>query len=130
MEYKKYVPIFLRISLSLVFLWFGYANIFNYEIFLKYIPSFVYSLPLSLREVLFINGVFDIVFGLFLLVGFYTRISALLLSFQILAITYFVGYNGATIGNIGLFLATISIFINGFDEWCIDKKLKSRKLNF
>ncbi len=127
MEYKKYAPIFLRISLSAVFLWFGYTSIFNYQKFLGYVPSFAYSVPLSLREILFINGLFEIILGVFLLVGFYTRISALLLSLHTLAIAISLGYNDVAIRDMGIALATFSVFISGDDEWCIDRKLKSMK---
>ena len=127
-NYGKYAPIFLRISLSAVFLWFGYASIFKYELLLGYLPSFTYSIPLiSLREILFINGLFEIVFGLALLAGFYTRVSALLLSLHTLSIAYSLGYNDIAIRDLGIALATFAVFLNGEDEWCLDRKLKRNR---
>ena len=126
-DYKKCAPIFLRISLSALFLWFGYTSIFNYQKFLGYVPSFAYQIPLSLREILFINGIFEIALGIFLLVGFYTRISALLLSLHTLAIAYSLGYNDVAIRDVAIALATFSVFIRGDDEWCLDRKLKKSR---
>lgn len=127
MNYKKYAPIFLRISMSIVFLWFGYASIFMYEKFLGYVPSFAYSIPLSLRELLFLNGIFEIVLGLSLLAGFLTRVSALLLSLHTFAIMISLGYNDIAVRDFGIALATLSVFINGEDEWCVDARLKAGK---
>ena len=130
MNPKKYAPIILRISLSLVFLWFGYTSIFNYEKFLGYVPAFAHSVPIPMRELLFLNGAFEIALGLFLLAGFLTRISALLLSLHTLAIMVSLGYNYLAVRDFCIALATLAVFINGEDEWCIDMKLKAEKKGF
>ena len=79
MEYKEYGPIVLRISLSLVFLWFGLTGVFNTEQFLGYVPEFAYSFPISIENIVILNGVFEIILGILLIAGLFTRVVAFVL---------------------------------------------------
>ena len=129
MSYKEYAPIVLRISLGLVFLWFGFTNIFNHESLVGYLPEFVYSLGISLQSIMLLNGIFEIVFGTLLIIGLFTRVVAFILFLHVLSIMFSLGYNDVAIRDFGLAFASLSISLHGADKWCLDKKLKSRKGN-
>ena len=126
MNYKEYAPIVLRISLSLVFLWFGLTSIFNYESLVGYLPEFTYSLQISLQSIMLLNGIFEIVLGTLLIIGLFTRIVAFILFLHILLIMFSLGYNDVAVRDFGLALAAFSVSLYGADKWCLDKKLKSR----
>ena len=128
MNYKEYAPIVLRISLSLVFLWFGFTSIFNYEVLVGYLPEFVYSLGISLQSIMLLNGIFEIVFGTLLIIGLFTRVVAFVLFLHILSIMFSLGYNDVAIRDFGLAFATLAVFLNGADKWSLDRKLKRNKL--
>ena len=128
MNLKEYAPIVLRISLGLVFLWFGFTSIFNYESLIGYLPEFTYSLKISLQNIMLLNGIFEIVFGILLIVGLFTRVIAFILFLHILIISFSLGYNDVAIRYFGLALATLSVFLNGADKWCLDRKLKRNEL--
>ena len=75
---------------------------------------------------IFSFGIFEISFGLLLLLGFYVRISAILLSLHTLIIMLSIGYNDVVVRDFGIALAAFSVFLNGEDEWCLRKRLRKK----
>ena len=140
---KSYAPALVRIAVSLVFLWFGVSQLVNPESFLGYIPGWLYPHPSEMQHahqlqflhnisglahwVIMGNGFFETFFGAFLLLGFFTRIAAFLLSFHLVAIALVLGYNDIAVRDLGLSAVTFSVFLNGPDRLCTGKRL--RKLN-
>ncbi|MDO8563823.1 MAG: DoxX family protein [Nanoarchaeota archaeon] len=120
---RKYAPITVRIGISLVFLWFGFQQLFHPSDWTTWLPSFVSNLPFSEINLIIFNGLFESIFGLFLILGIYTRLSSALLSLHLIGIIFSIGYNEIAIRDFGLLMALISIFFNGADEWCLDRKL-------
>ena len=59
-----------------------------------------------------------------LLVGYYTRVSSLLLTIHLLGISISLGYNDIAIRDLVLTIATFVVFLNGKDKWCLDSKYK------
>ena len=123
-NYKKYSPSLLRIALSLVFLWFGSNQLINTELWISFLPSWTGSLPLSQTSFVLFNGIFEIVLGSLLLLGLLTRIASLLLSLHLFGIAFSLGYNDLAIRDLGLALATFSVFLHGNDLLCLDNKIK------
>ena len=139
-RYKSYAPALVRIAVSLVFLWFGVNQLVNPESFLGYVPNWLYphaaemqhAHPLQLLHnvsglahwLIMGNGFFEMTFGLLLLLGFFTRLSALLLSIHLVAIAAGLGYNDMAVRDLGLAAAAFSVFLNGPDRLCIGKRLK------
>ena len=136
-KYKEYSPVVLRISLSLVFLWFGLSQIFNPDMFLGYLPDWAVDyagmmhmrfaiIPDSTYFLLFLNGTMETALGTFLLLGVFTRLSSLFLGVHLFFIMLSLGYNDVAVRDFGLALATFSIFLHGADKWCLDKKIKNK----
>ena len=128
MNYKEYAPVVLRISISLMILWFGFTSIFNHEFLIGYLPEFFYSLEISLQSIMLLNGIFEIIFGTLLIIGLFTRVVAFILFLHILSIMFSLGYNDVAIRDFGLAFATLAVFLNGADKWSLDRKLKRNKL--
>ena len=137
---KKYSTDILRIAVSIVFLWFGISQIINPESFLGYLPQWLYQQgpgmmghmkfiqPSSFSYVfIFLNGIFETVFGSLLLAGFYTRISAFLLALHLFGISFSLGYNDISVRDFALALATASLIFSGAGEFSLDKKFKKEK---
>ena len=77
-KYNQYAPVVLRIGISLLMLWFGFVNVFSPITLVGYLsPSVTNLIPFSPLTFMVINGVFEILFGALLLVGFLTRIYLL-----------------------------------------------------
>lgn len=122
---KKFAPIIVRIGLSLVFLWFGAQQMMEPNAWTGLIPNWITSVfGISALAFIYFNALFEIIFGLCLLVGFFTRIVALLLALHLLSIMFTVGYNDVGVRDFGLAMATLSIFLFGADDWSFDKVLR------
>lgn len=125
-DMKKYAPILLRISMAVVIIWFGISQLSDPNSWLGFLPSWTTSLPINQIQLIYLNGWFEVSFGFLLFCGFYTRFVSLLLFLHLLDITYTVGYNAIGVRDIGLALATISVFLFGSDSWSIDKLFERR----
>ena len=111
--------ILIRISISLLFLWFGLNQIFDPNSFMGYLPNF--ALSFASQAILF-NGIVEVILGTLLLLGIFTRIVSLILSLHLLFITLTLGYNDIAVRDFILTIVTFSIFLSGYDEWCLMKK--------
>jgi uncharacterized membrane protein YphA (DoxX/SURF4 family) len=121
---QRFAPVINRVGVSLVFLWFGSQQILHSDAWVSFIPSWATSLSgLSTLTLLHINGAFEIVFGLCLFAGYFTRVSALLLALHMLDIIFIVGYTSIGVRDFGIFIATASVFIYGSDSWSLDNYL-------
>jgi len=124
---SKYSKPLLRISLSLVFLYFGYQQITNPAAWTGFVPSYALILGLTAEKLVLINSLLELSLGTLLLIGLYTRLSSLILSLHLLAIAHSIGFNPLGIRDLGLALATLAIFLNGPDKFCLDNKLNKNK---
>lgn len=142
---KKYSTDIIRIALSIVFLWFGINQIINPESFLGYVPQWLYphspqmmhehplqfmhNIPsLSLHITIMANGIFETILGIFLILGWYTRIAAFLLALHLFGISFSLGYNDIAIRDFGLALATSSLILSGGGQFSFDSKLRKDKI--
>lgn len=119
-EWKKYSPVILRIGIALVFLWFGISQLTDPASWTSYVPLAV-SQIVHPAIVVFINGVFEIICGLLLISGLFTRVAAILLGLHLIGIIVGVGYNEIGVRDFGLMLAAFAIALSGPDTWCIRK---------
>ena len=122
--------ILLRISLSLVFLWFGISQLLNPSEWAGFVPQIVQniffnSFGITSIHLVYTNALLEIVFGLFLLIGFYTQFSSIVLALHLFGIAFSMGLSAIAIRDYGLALATLSVFFNKADSWCLDKKFRS-----
>lgn len=128
---KMHAPAVLRIGLALVFLWFGYMQLANTQMWIGLIPEWVTGMSgLEAATLVRFNGAFEIVFGLCLLAGFYTRIVALFLALHMihvfLTILMAQGLNGIAIRDFGLVVAAVTLFMLGEHGWSVDNCLPTR----
>lgn len=126
---EKFSPIVLRIGLGLVMLWFGSQQIINPASWVGYLPEWIDKLPISPTSFVYMNGWFEVILGILLIKGFYTRIVAGLLSLHLLSITLTVGYNEIGVRDFGLSMALISTFLYGSSEWSLDEYFRKRRDN-
>jgi len=138
-ENKKYSITIIRLGISLVLLWFGIHQLINPESFLGYVPDFLYqhssemmhehSLQMmhniekpSVHFLVMGNGVIETIVGLLLLLGFYTRIIALITFFHLFSIALSLGYNDLMIRDLGLSVMVLSLVFSGAGPLSVDDK--------
>lgn len=120
---QKFAPAVVRVGVSLVFLWFGTSQISNPSIWLGFLPAWTAHLPISQTMFVYINGGSEILFGALLLLGIFTRVSALLLALHLGGIILSIGYSDIAVRDFGLTLATFSVFLYGPDIFALDSRV-------
>ncbi len=100
----------LRIGLAIVYLWFGFAQIFDGASWVYLVPDWAVSL-LHIPPAMIVlgNGIFEIVFGGLLALNIQTRISALLLALHLVPIASQLGLTETGIRDFGLIMATFAL---------------------
>jgi uncharacterized membrane protein YphA (DoxX/SURF4 family) len=120
---ELYAPSVLRYSMAAVILWFSFQQFLNPDLWTAYVPdSAVAFSHLSAITLVYINAVFELVFGILLLLGWQTRIVAFLLAAHLFDIRWVVGYGEIGVRDFGLAIATFVVFMNGPDVLCIQPR--------
>jgi len=120
---QRLAPAVLRIGLSLVFLWFSLNQFFFVNDFVNLIPEWLVSASGMSPAVFVIGNAFlEFVLGMFLILGIHVRFSAFILSVHLVGIAFSLGYGALMIRDLGLAIATFSVFLQGADAWCVQKK--------
>jgi uncharacterized membrane protein YphA (DoxX/SURF4 family) len=127
MNSKQYIGIsILRISLSFVFLWFGFSQMSDAAQWIGFVPDWATSI-MSAGMLVYLNGIFEIIAGLMLAIGIVPRYVALLLGIHLLIISSSLGFSAVGIRDIGLALATLSLFFLGNDKLALSYRETSNK---
>ncbi len=120
-------PVFLRVSMSLMYLWFGISQILNPELYFGFIPEYASLFPLSAVETVYLNGIFEICLSMILLLGFFVRPVAFALSIHLYMIGLSVTNAGIMIRNLALATALLVVFLNGSDKLCLFRLLRKKR---
>ena len=111
----------LRGAIVVLFLWFGASQVLAPAEWVSWVPEWTGTLLPSMTLVL-LNGTFEVVLGLALAIGFYTRWAALLLAFHLLFIALEIGYNDIGVRDFVLGLVTLSLFFFEPDQYTLDSR--------
>ncbi|MEM3067350.1 MAG: DoxX family membrane protein [Thermoplasmata archaeon] len=127
---KKYYPVVLRVGIASVFLWFGFSQIKNPSQWTGMMPEYAKTLiPIGANNLIYLNGVIEVILAVLLLLGLFTRTVSLLLTLHLLHIITIVGYGAVAARDLALAIATFAIFLHGADEFCLDKIKSNKKEN-
>lgn len=99
----------LRIGIGIVFVWFGWSALTNTDMWVRLVPDYA-TIFTSAATLVKIHGAIELVFGLFLVIGFWVRWSAFIL-FISLVNTVFLVSGPTRVRDIGLACAALSIFL-------------------
>jgi uncharacterized membrane protein YphA (DoxX/SURF4 family) len=113
--------IILRLGMAFVFFWFGVTQINNPGQWVSYLPQWTMSLPIPQLNFVLLNGWFEVMGASLLLVGIYTRITALLLALHLFGIALSVGFDAVGVRDLGLAFATLSLATQGAGHLSLDK---------
>lgn len=126
---KSFAPVVVRVGIALVILWFGSQQLIDAGPWTGLIPAWATGISGLLATTLVtLNGVSEIIIGILLLLGIFTRIVGLLSALHLTLITFVVGYNGIGVRDFGLAMAAFSTFLYGKDRLCLDKIFFKNKI--
>ena len=127
---KNFLDLLGRIFISVIFLYSGTNKILNYEITFQWIEIFE-----ILKFLLVFTVIMEIIFPVFIIIGYKTKIAAIALSIYCLS-TAFIFHNDFSsqtqiitfLQNISLTGALILMIVNGTKDWALEKKRKYVRL--
>ena len=117
---KEVSAVILRVGIALVVMWFGYQQFTNPEMWMKMLPDWTKSFPISQINFIYVNAWFEMIFGTLLFLGLFTRFVAFLVALHLFHIMFTVGYGGVGVRDFGLALGAVSIFFYGSSMWSLD----------
>lgn len=112
---SRFSYLVLRLGLAAVFLWFGIDKMFHPAYWLnawmpKQVIEILSGFNVSGIQFIYFNGIFEILVGLSLVTGVFTKFFSVLAVFFLAGVLFFVGISEITIRDFGLiggFLAII-----------------------
>jgi|SRR3989338_146476 len=117
-------PIVLRLGLAALFLWFGVSQVLSPESWMAWVPEWTNDvLGVSVPHIVLMNGTFEVVGGVLLALGLWTRWVALALSLHLFFIAFEVGYNDIGVRDFTLAVSTLAVSFFGPDTCSLDNKI-------
>jgi len=126
MHSKELGNIILRVSLALVFLYFGFSQVRDPGSWSTFVPDFLKVSGISGNNVVIFNGILELVLGTFLIVGLYVRFSALILAVHLFGIAFSIGFSPLGVRDFGLAFATLALYFYGYDKYTLDYRFEKK----
>ncbi|MGC9605148.1 MAG: DoxX family protein [Minisyncoccia bacterium] len=119
---QPYGAVILRLGMGLVFVCFSYYQFRNPSMWTSFVPQSVSGLLGGNATMLvLLNAWFELVAGLMLIAGFQVRTVSLLLAAHLFGIAGTIGISPLGVRDLGLSIATFSVFLAGPDIWSLDR---------
>ncbi|MCA9364033.1 DoxX family protein [Candidatus Kaiserbacteria bacterium] len=100
----------LRLGLAVVFLWFGFSQLFDGVSWVYWVPEWAVSLfHLPPAMIVLANGIFEVVAGALLAMNVWVRPIAFVLAVHFAIITVDIGPDAVGVRDFGLTLATLAL---------------------
>lgn len=106
---SSYAPLVLRCGIAAVILWFGVQQLLNPEAWTIWLPEWTAIFGIAPATIVYLNGGFEVVAGLLLLIGFWTRLVAFVLFLHMAVIVLDIGLNPTGVRDSGLAIALLAI---------------------
>ena len=128
MRPEKYAWLLVRLAVGGVFAWFGTDKFIHPEFWLGWVPAYILNmLPFSDTLFIYSQGAVETVIGAVLIIGWYTRISALAAAAILLGITIVLGYSDIAVRDMGLLLAAVALALVRSHPWSMDVLREKQK---
>lgn len=106
---SAYASPVLRCGIAAVIIWFGVQQLLNAEAWTIWLPAWTAISGIEPTTIVYLNGGFEVVTGLMLLIGFWTRLVAFVLFLHLLVIVFDIGMNPTGVRDFGLAVALLAI---------------------
>lgn len=100
----------LRLGLAIVFLWFGFSQLFDGINWVSWVPEWAVNLlNIPPAMIVLLNGSFEVVAGALLALNIYTRWVALALAIHLFVLVIEIGLTPIGMRDFGLMMATLAL---------------------
>lgn len=127
---SRYAPLLLRLSLAGVYIWFGVSQLTSPNIWMSMVPDWATGMSgMTAATIINLNGWFEIVAGVLLVLGLFVRLLGVVLGGHLLLIARELGINAVGVRDFGLAGATLALALFGADDFSLSKYIKDRRKN-
>ena len=120
---KSWSTLILRLGIGIVFLFFGVDKFIHPEVWINWVsPRLLYYFPFPQEVFIYLDGGLEAIIGVMLILGFYTRIFALIASLLIVGILATVGITDVTLRDVAILAGALSLVLTGSDKLSVDNK--------
>lgn len=100
----------LRLGLASVFLWFGFSQLLDSLHWVAIVPEWAVNL-LHLPPAMIVigNGIFEVILGWLLAMGFFVRVISFVLALHLISIAFDFGLTATGIRDLGLVVASFAL---------------------
>lgn len=127
---SRYAPVFLRLSLAGVYIWFGVSQLTEADLWISMVPDWATNMTgLSAAMIVNLNGWFEVVAGIALILGIFVRLLGFILGMHLMVISYELGINAIGVRDLGLAGATLALALFGADDFSLSKYIQNRRRN-
>jgi uncharacterized membrane protein YphA (DoxX/SURF4 family) len=124
----RYAPLVLRLTLAAVYLWFGFSQLTAPNIWTSMVPEWATGMSgMGAPTIIHLNGVFEIVASILLILGLGVRYVALVLAGHLLVVAYELGWNATGVRDFGLSFSTLALALFGDDEFSLGAYLAKKR---
>lgn len=103
----------LRIGMGITFFWIGILIFQHPDAWANFLsPWFVKLLPFSPIHLMEFTSILDILIGVFFILGFFTRVVAMVATIHLVGILISSGITETTIRDVGLLGGTVALFLD------------------
>ncbi len=117
----SYGLLIIRLGLSGVLLWFGAQQLIDPLSWVGYVPDIATTtLLVDAKTLVLMNGAAEVAFGLLLLLGLFTRISATVMGVHLALIALSLGLTAVGVRDWGLAFGFLGLALTGPGHWSLD----------
>lgn len=107
----------LRLSLAVLFLWFGFSQLLDGFNWVGWVPEWAVSLlHIPPAMIVLLNGAFEVVAGSLLALNILTRWAALALGLHLLVLVFDIGLTPIGVRDFAIMMATFALALFSFDR--------------
>lgn len=119
---SKPSSVIIRLSLALLFLWFGVQQLLHPDAWTVYLPPWTGYLPVPGTMLVRLNGWMEVVLGAAMAAGLFVRAASAVLGAHLLLIALSVG-GAVGARDLALAATTLALALSAPDAWTIDARL-------
>lgn len=109
---SKCAPRILRLGLATVILWFGFSQIFDAASWTSWVPHWASFFGLTALQVVYLNGAFEAITGILLVLGILARPIAVLLFLHLAVLVVDIGITPIGVRDFGLAVAFLYLALS------------------
>jgi len=125
MKSEKLSPLILRLAVGLPFFLLGIDQLLHPQQWIGYLALWAENLlGVEPLQFFFVNGFFDTVLGLLLILGIFTRVCAVIAALHLTGVILNLGYNEIAIRDLGILLAAVVLALTKKVPYSLDSRRK------